>query len=85
MPDFSYTALASTGVKSNGVISAASDRATRSFLQRLNERHAERFPGDSELAEQLQPERQIGRPLAYSLVSVPACQSHQLASISRGV
>lgn len=34
-------------------ISAQNDVATRRFLQRLNERHAERFPGDSELAARI--------------------------------
>lgn len=34
-------------------ISAATDQATRSFLQRLNERHLQRFPGDTELAARI--------------------------------
>jgi len=34
-------------------VPAATDTATRSFLQRLNERHQERFPGDNELAARL--------------------------------
>jgi hypothetical protein len=34
-------------------VAASSDSATRSFLQRLNERHAERFPGDTELAARI--------------------------------
>jgi hypothetical protein len=36
-----------------GGVAASSDSATRSFLQRLNERHAERFPGDTELAARI--------------------------------
>jgi hypothetical protein len=32
---------------------AKTDRATRSFLNRLNQRHLERFPGDSELAARI--------------------------------
>ncbi|MFM8475536.1 MAG: DUF1501 domain-containing protein [Planctomycetaceae bacterium] len=35
------------------VIPAAEDRQTRDFLQRLNDRHLERFPGDSELAARI--------------------------------
>ncbi len=34
-------------------LSAKTDRATRGFLQRLNERHLERFPGDSELSARI--------------------------------
>jgi hypothetical protein len=34
-------------------ISPATDDATRGFLQRLNARHLERFPGDSELAARI--------------------------------
>ncbi|HMP80420.1 MAG TPA: DUF1501 domain-containing protein, partial [Pirellulaceae bacterium] len=34
-------------------ISASEDRATREFLQRLNRRHLERFPGDENLAARL--------------------------------
>jgi len=34
-------------------ISAATDQATRGFLQRLNERHLQRFPGDTELAARI--------------------------------
>lgn len=33
--------------------SDATDRATRSFLRRLNERHLQQFPGDSELAARI--------------------------------
>jgi hypothetical protein len=36
-----------------GSITAESDGRTRDFLHRLNERHAERFPGDSELAARI--------------------------------
>jgi hypothetical protein len=36
-----------------GQFSAATDAATRSFLQRLNERHLAQFPGDSELAARI--------------------------------
>lgn len=34
-------------------ISAGTDDATREFLRQINERHAERFPGDSELAARI--------------------------------
>lgn len=34
-------------------ISAQTDRATRDFLQQLNERHLEQYPGDSELAARI--------------------------------
>ncbi len=58
-------------------LSAASDRATRSFLQRLNERHAERFPGDSELAAriasyELAARMQLTVPEVANLASEPA-------------
>ncbi|MDF1861713.1 MAG: DUF1501 domain-containing protein [Verrucomicrobiales bacterium] len=33
--------------------SAKTDRATRDFLQRMNERHLEQFPGDTELAARI--------------------------------
>jgi hypothetical protein len=33
--------------------SAATDRATRDFINRVNERHLEQFPGDSELAARI--------------------------------
>lgn len=36
-----------------GSISPSTDISTRRFLQRLNERHAEQFPGDSELAARI--------------------------------
>ena len=34
-------------------ISAKTDQATRSFLQRLNKKHLEKFPGDTELAARM--------------------------------
>jgi len=34
-------------------VDARTDRATRSFLQRLNERHLEQYPGDSQLAARI--------------------------------
>jgi hypothetical protein len=34
-------------------LTAEADRATRDFLQRLNDRHLQRFPGDSELAARI--------------------------------
>ncbi|MFM7055891.1 MAG: DUF1501 domain-containing protein [Planctomycetota bacterium] len=34
-------------------IGAAEDRRTRDFLQRMNDRHLERFPGDSELSARI--------------------------------
>jgi hypothetical protein len=34
-------------------ISPAADAATRSFLQRMNQRHLERYPGDTELAARI--------------------------------
>ena len=36
-----------------GTVPAGADRATRDFLRRLNERHLERFPGDSELTARI--------------------------------
>lgn len=35
------------------LVSADTDQATRAFLRQLNERHADRFPGDSELAARI--------------------------------
>ncbi|MCA9056187.1 MAG: DUF1501 domain-containing protein, partial [Planctomycetaceae bacterium] len=34
-------------------VSAETDKATRSFLRRLNQRHLERFPGDTEFAARI--------------------------------
>jgi hypothetical protein len=34
-------------------VSTKTDRATRDFLKRMNERHLEKFPGDSELAARI--------------------------------
>jgi hypothetical protein len=34
-------------------VNAKQDKATRSFLQRLNERHLKKFPGDTELAARI--------------------------------
>ena len=58
-------------------IPANSDRATRSFLQRLNEQHAARFPGDSELAAriasyELAARMQLTIPEVADLASEPA-------------
>ena len=58
-------------------IPAGSDRATRSFLQRLNARHAEQFPGDSELAAriasyELAARMQLTIPEVANLSSEPA-------------
>jgi hypothetical protein len=36
-----------------GSVSAETDRATRRFLRRLNQRHLERFPGDTEFAARI--------------------------------
>ncbi len=36
-----------------GGISEATDKATRSFLQRMNERHQQKFPGDTELSARI--------------------------------
>jgi hypothetical protein len=60
-----------------GSISAANDIATRRFLQRMNERHAERFPGDSELAAriasyELAARMQLTVPEVADLSSEPA-------------
>jgi hypothetical protein len=54
-----------------------SDAATRGFLQRLNQRHAERFPGDSELAAriasyELAARMQLTVPEVADLASEPA-------------
>jgi len=58
-------------------IPARSDAATRGFLQRLNEQHAERFPGDSELAAriasyELAARMQLTIPEVADLSSEPA-------------
>ena len=60
-----------------GSVPAKSDRATRSFLQRLNEQHAARFPGDSELAAriasyELAARMQLTIPEVADLASEPA-------------
>ena len=58
-------------------IPAGRDAATRGFLQRLNERHAERFPGDTELAAriasyELAARMQLTVPEVADLSSEPA-------------
>jgi uncharacterized protein (DUF1501 family) len=60
-----------------GAIAPATDLATRGFLQRLNERHAERFPGDSELAAriasyELAARMQVSVPEVADLTREPA-------------
>lgn len=60
-----------------GSIPAHIDTDTRSFLQRLNERHAERFPGDTELAAriasyELAARMQMTIPEVADLSSEPA-------------
>lgn len=57
-------------------ISLESDRATQSFLKRLNERHLEKFPGDSELAArissyELAARMQVSVPAIMDLSSEP--------------
>ncbi len=60
-----------------GSVSATDDAATRGFLQRLNEHHAARFPGDSELAAriasyELAARMQLAIPEIADLSSEPA-------------
>ena len=60
-----------------GSIPAKSDAATRGFLQKLNEHHAERFPGDTELAAriasyELAARMQLTIPEVANLASEPA-------------
>lgn len=50
--DFNATKPLRNLVRPFGV-SAKTDSATRSFLQRLNEKHLEKFPGDTELAARI--------------------------------
>ena len=50
--DFNATKPLRNLVRPSGV-SAKTDSATRSFLQRLNEKHLEKFPGDTELAARI--------------------------------
>ena len=42
-------------------VSAETDRSTRDFLERINQRHLERFPGDSELAARIASYRLAAR------------------------
>jgi hypothetical protein len=58
-------------------VSAREDLATRQFLRRMNERHAERFPGDSQLAArissyELAARMQLTIPEVADLGSEPA-------------
>ncbi len=58
-------------------LSAKTDRATRGFLRRLNERHLERFPGDGELAAriasyELAARMQLSVPEVSDLSTEPA-------------
>ncbi|HKX63003.1 MAG TPA: DUF1501 domain-containing protein [Verrucomicrobiae bacterium] len=60
-----------------GAISAGVDDATRAYLRRLNERHAENFPGDSEFAAriasyELAARMQLTIPEVANLSSEPA-------------
>ena len=60
-----------------GSIAGATDVATRDFLQRLNEHHAERFPGDTELAAriasyELAAKMQLSVPTVADLSTEPA-------------
>ena len=60
-----------------GSVPAGSDAATRRFLRELNERHAERFPGDTELAAriasyELAARMQLTIPEVADLSSEPA-------------
>jgi hypothetical protein len=57
-----------------GSISANSDEATRGFLRKLNERHAERFRGDTELA---------ARIASYELAARMQLTIPELADLSR--
>lgn len=57
-------------------ISPETDKATRSFLQRLNERHQQQFPGDTELAArissyELAAKMQLSVPEVSDLKSEP--------------
>lgn len=58
-------------------VSQKTDRATRSFLERLNQKHLERFPGDTELAArissyQLAARMQMSVPEVADLSTEPA-------------
>lgn len=58
-------------------VNAKTDKAARGFLQRLNERHLRRFPGDSELAArissyELAARMQLSVPEVTDLSSEPA-------------
>jgi Protein of unknown function (DUF1501) len=58
-------------------VAASTDATTRAFLQRLNQRHAQRFPGDSELAariasHELAARMQLTVPAVADLASEPA-------------
>ena len=58
-------------------VTAGADTATRRFLQQLNERHAERFPGDTELAariasHELAARMQLAVPEVADLSDEPA-------------
>jgi hypothetical protein len=58
-------------------LSAKSDRATRDFLRRMNERHLEQFPGDTELAArissyELAARMQLSVPEVSDLSTEPA-------------
>ena len=61
----------------------AEDDATRDFLRRINEHHAERFPGDTELAAriasyQLAARMQLTIPEVADLSSEPRAHSQAL-------
>jgi hypothetical protein len=70
-------------------IPADSDAASRAFLQRLNARHAERFPGDTELAariasHELAARMQLTVPEVADLSSEPAHIQKLYGAVSDG-
>ena len=62
-------------------IDAATDEATREFLQRMNRRHMENFPGDSELAARISSYELAAR-MQLSVPSVTDLSTESAATLS---
>jgi hypothetical protein len=62
-------------------VDAAKDQATREFLQRLNSRHLENFPGDSELAARISSYELAAR-MQLSVPSVTDLSTESAATVA---
>ncbi len=63
------------------MISAATDRRTQDFLKRLNERHQEQFPGDTELAARISS-YELAAKMQLSIPEVSDLSSESAATLT---